>query len=480
MEPVEPTQKPWSQLAFVLGEAALALMSGGLLYVIISRASGPELLGAYALALAWLSLFQGVSSFGIPEFILREAGAHGRNSAAQVVHALLLGLGSGLAAIFLMLAVVNLAGYPWAIAKPISIASLALIPAFLNTACRSVFVARRQMHVPFFAALVEVTIMTSASLYLLLSGHGAVALMITLVAAKVTSASIEVTLLFRRVFPTRPPFDFEVLKRTARTVFAFGTGAVIGMLSKRINVIMVSLWVSIEGVGHFAAATKIMEFCLIAPELFAQLLLTRIAHSFVTKGERDPNRFGSWFEILFALVLPPCVGVWVFAGPVLETLFGKPFVDSQWILRILMIYVLTETLDVVMSAVLKAAHRQRQDVLCVASNLVTNVVLNLALLPAFGTVGAAIGRVSGGIVSVTARNLLIARVLTTVDWLRFAWKPAIASIGVGLVCYALLNMERPAWLMLFYAASVAVLLKLSSGFSFSAIKDIMSSPSGRD
>ncbi len=342
------------------------------------------------------------------------------------------------------------------------------------------FVARRQMHVPFVAAMVEVTIMTSVSLSLLLSGQGAVALMITLVAAKIASASIEMTLLFRRVFPAPQPLDFGVLKQTARTVFAFGMGTVIGMLSKRINVIMVSLWVSIEGVGHFAAATKIMEFCLVAPELFAQLLLTRIAHSFVMRGDRDPNRFGPWFEVLFALVLPPCVGVWVFAGPILETLFGKPFGDSLWILRILMIYVLTETLDVVMSAILKAAHRQRQDVLCVASSLATNVVLNLALLPAIGPVGAAIGRVCGGLASVTARHLIIARMLTRVDWLRHARKAIVTSIGVGLICYVLLNVERPAWLMLFYVASVAALLKLFSGFSFSAIKDIMSSPSGVD
>ena len=60
--------------------------------------------------------------------------------------------------------------------------------------------------------------MMSASLYLLLSGYGAIALMIALVAAKVTSASIELTLLFRRVFPAPPPLDLGVLKQTAQTV----------------------------------------------------------------------------------------------------------------------------------------------------------------------------------------------------------------------------------------------------------------------
>ncbi len=301
--------KPWFQLAFTLGEVALSLVSSGVLFIIISRVSGPELLGTYALAFSWLMLFQGMSSFGIPEFLMREVGGHGREAAGQVVHAMLLGLGSGFVAICLMLAAVRLMGYSTDLVQVISIASLALIPAFLNTACRSVFLALRKMHFTFMALLAEVTIVMFASLYLLVSGYGATALMITLVAGKVTSASIAVTLLYRRVLPARAPFDPGLLVRTARTVFTFGIGSILGMLTMRINTIMVSGWVDIAAVGYYAAATKIMEIGLIVPNLFAQLLMTRIAYSFNTQGDRDPNRFGAWYQVLFTFVVPACVGV---------------------------------------------------------------------------------------------------------------------------------------------------------------------------
>src|SRR5438132_2243546 len=161
LELVEMPQKPWRPLVFVLGEAALSLVSSGALFIIISRTSGPELLGTYALAFAWLMLFQGVSSFGIPEFLLREVGAYGRDAAGQVVCALVLGLGSGLVALCLMLAAARLVGYSTYVVQVITIAGLALIPAFLNTAYRSVFLALRQMHLPFLGLLVEVTIVMS-------------------------------------------------------------------------------------------------------------------------------------------------------------------------------------------------------------------------------------------------------------------------------------------------------------------------------
>jgi O-antigen/teichoic acid export membrane protein len=373
-----------------------------------------------------------------------------------------------------------LLGYSTDLVQVISIASLALIPAFLNTACRSVFLALRAMHWTFLALLVEVTIVMSASLYLLLSGYGALALIITLVVAKFTSASITVTLLYRRVLPVRPPFNLGFLLRTARTVFVFGIGSMLGMLTMRINTIMVSLWVDIATVGHFAAATKIMEIGLILPTLFAQLLMTRIAYSFNTQGKRDPNRFGAWYQVLFAFVVPACVGVWVFAGLILETLFGTSFRNAIWILRILMIYFLIESADAEMSVILQAAHRQREDVSRFAFNPLTNIVLNLVLLPTLGTIGAAIGRVGGVCASATLRYLFIARELTRVNWFRFALKPALISLGVGSVCYALLDVSRPAWLLLFYVAATAVLLRISSAFSPSVIKDIMSSPSSQD
>jgi O-antigen/teichoic acid export membrane protein len=373
-----------------------------------------------------------------------------------------------------------LLGYSAYVVQVVSIASLALIPAFFNTACRSVFLALRQMHLSFLGLLVEVTIVMSASFYLLLSNFGAAALMVTLVIAKFTSASIALVLLYCRALPLQWSLDVGGLVRTAKTVIAFGIGNMLGMLTMRINMIIVSAWVDIATVGRFAAATKILEIGLMIPALFVQLLMSRIAQSFNTRGNINPNRFGPWYQLLFALVAPVSVGVWVFAGPILGTLFGAGFDDALWVLRILMIYLAMESVDAVMSIILKAAHRQREDVNRLVFNPVTNIVLSLALLPALGMIGAAVGRVGGASASAILRHLLIARELNAVNWLRFASKPALISIVVGLVCHWSLEVHHPAWSLLLYTAATAILLAISGGFPVTAIKDMMSSRSGDD
>lgn len=470
-------QKPWLQLAFVLGEAALSLVSGGVLFIVISRVSGSELLGAYALTFAWIMLFQGLSSFGIPEFLMREVGMHGKDSARQVLHALALGLGSGVVAIGLMLAAVRLVGYPANLVEAISIASFALIPAFLNTACRSVFLALRQMHLTFLALLAEVAIVMSASLYLLLSGHGIASLMITLVAGKIVSAAIAVTFLCRHVLKMQPAIDLSFLVQTARTVLTFGIGNMLGMLTMRINMIIASAWVDIGTLGHFAAATKIMEVGLIIPNLFVQLLMTRLSYSFNTEGNKDPNRFSAWYEVLFTLIFPVCVGISVFAGPILQTLFGGGFDNAVWVLRILMAYLAIEAADAIMSVILLAAQKQRKDVTCLAFNPLTNIALSLALLPTLGIVGVALGRVGGVCASALLRHLLIGRELAGIDWLRIVFKPALVSLALGALCYSLMGVYNFPQLLVFYAVLSALILRISSGFSGSAIKEMMRHPS---
>jgi O-antigen/teichoic acid export membrane protein len=286
-------------------------------------------------------------------------------------------------------------------------------------------------------------------------------------------AGAKVVATFRPASPTLP-FEnrFRCVLSGPR-----GVGNMLGMLNARVNTILVSLWVDIASVGQFAAATKIMEIGLIIPYLFAQLLISRFAYSFNTQGNRDPNSFGAWFQVLFALVMPTCVGFWVFAGLIMEVLFGKGFGNAAWVLRILLIYLVIESADVAMSFMLRAAHRQREDVSRFAVNPLTNIAVNLLLLPTMGTIGAVIGRVSGVAASAILRHLLIARELSGVKWLQFALKPALISIGVGLVCYFLLDVNPSIWWLFFYAAVTAALLRISSCLAPATIKDMMSFPS---
>jgi hypothetical protein len=67
-----------------------------------------------------------------------------------------------------------------------------------------------------------------------------------------------------------------------------------------------------------------------------------------------------------------------------------------------------------------------------------------------------------------------------VNWLYFARKPALISLVTGLVCFSLLDVERPIRLLMFYTSACLASLWISSSFSFATIKDMMSFPSAAE
>jgi hypothetical protein len=69
--------------------------------------------------------------------------------------------------------------------------------------------------------------------------------------------------------------------------------------------------------------------------------------------------------------------------------------------------------------------------------------------------------------------LLIYRELTKVNWLRFALKPALISAAIGALCYWAFGADRIVGLFL-YVAGIVIVLRLSSSFSLSAVRDMMS------
>ena len=139
-------------------------------------------------------------------------------------------------------------------------------------------------------------------------------------------------------------------------------------------------------------------------------------------------------------------------------------------LIILMIYVLTETADIMMSVILKAAHRQRQDAFCLAFNLLTNIVLNLALSPFWAHWGRDRAGTAGSGVSATLRHLLIAQVLESGEWFHFARKTALISLVAGSVVFHCWMWSVQPGCYCSYTAVSLVSLWVSSSFSFQPSK----------
>ena len=419
-------QKIPIQFLLLGGEALAFAGSGAIIFILISRLSGPELLGQYSLSLAWILLFQSIGGFGVSEYLMRELGRFEDQALKYFTHGGIIGLGASLTAMAIMAGMVQFFNYDSDLQTALMFGALVLAPMMVSGICRTGFLAKKRSEMALFIALTEMFIILSVNLFLILNGYGIVPLIMAYLAGKTISAVISLFLFHKFVTPLKWNFNPSFCRQLLPSIFTFAVSNILGLISMRINIIMLSWWTSMSTVGFYAAAGKLMEVVYLLLIIFAQLMLPQVSRTFSEKQSFDLRPFQKEFNALFSIAIPIGIGLLVFAEPAIKLVFGEGFQLSTNIFRILIVFFMVESLDAILGLILKAADRQNQDVRIFISNPLINIALNIILIPVLGGIGAALGKLAGGLLSCSLRYHYIYKNLVAYPWIQRIAPPVIA------------------------------------------------------
>ena len=419
------------QLALLGGDALVFLASGIVLYVLMSRVAGSELLGQYTLVMSWMLVFQSFGSFGIPELLMRELGRFPDERGVHLGAGLIVGTVASAAAMPFMMLASRYAGYDGVLQHALAIAALSLPGAMVLNVARSGLIACRRIEFVFATRLFEFLAVLPLNVVLLLRGHGIEVLTMVLVAGRAASSLLGLLLLHRHGFrvvwwPGRAAL--QTLLSPAKT---FAAGNSLGIVGTHLNVIMLSLMAPVTAVGHYGAAYKLIESMNLTTVLFGQFYMPKIAHSLAAQRAHGLEPFRMPFGLLFAVTMPVGVGLVLFPEFIVKLVFGPDFVETITVLRIMGVFYLVYCCDALLSMVLKAAALQRLDLAIMSTNPLLNALVNLALIPQIGAVGAAIGLLSGGLCSAALRYLFATRRIGALGWITLAAPWFALSLAVG-------------------------------------------------
>ncbi|MFB6139931.1 MAG: oligosaccharide flippase family protein [Halosimplex sp.] len=249
----------------------------------------------------------------------------------------------------------------------------------------------------------------------------------------------------------------------ARGLVDFGryvfVGSVSGFLYQWMDVAILRLFVGVELVGAYEIAWRVASVAMMLTRAIRTSLFPQISrwHARDEIGEIE-SAFRQWLQIPLYLTIPAFAGALVLGKEVLGTLFGADVTVAYPVLLVFMTEKILRSVQLVLGPSLFAMDKPTLGYRGSAAAIVVNLVLNFALIPRFGIVGAAVATTLSAATAATVAITYVSRFVDIdVPWRRVAWSAASAAIMAGAVAVVLPSLPT-GWprVALGVAAGVAV------------------------
>lgn len=249
-----------------------------------------------------------------------------------------------------------------------------------------------------------------------------------------------------------------------RQALPISVGQILRAVNYWFGVIVIGLWLDPVAVGQYTSAQKLMLFLLGFASLYFLTYLPLIAGAL----ERDPGSVGPIisrsFSLTASLTLPLAFGGTVVADEMVRFIYGPDYAASTVPFQILIWVVPLVIAGAHFRNTLLAANLQRIDLGCVILSAVANVVANLALVPTFGAVGAAMAMTISEATLLVAEYLVVRRRIASPSIAAQLPGPLAASTLMALVVWWARPMGLPA------ALGIGVLLYFGLLYVFGGLR----------
>lgn len=454
-------RKLTTNVAYAIGSRLVGAAFGLTTTAIMARHLGPEAFGLFRTAFAWSALICVAADLGLSIVCLQEISRSHADRQRIVGTALglrlLIGAGCVLASVvaasFLPSTADDGAGL---LATATAIAAIGSVCTLGNEVVTTVF---QQSLTQKRASLSE---LLGGAAALLFTGIAAICEGGVLAFAAAAAGGLAVTLLTavllaERILPVRPRLDWALSRQMVRSGLPLFAGDVIGMVTLRLDTVLLSVLSVATQVGYYGVANKIRDIAVKLPYLFAALLMP-----ILTRSAADPPLFrriladalvAAW---IFAVGLMLVLGC--FADVIVSLLAGGKYLAAVDIVRWTGPALAAGCMAAVLQYAAFALDRSVAVLGAAALSSTLALVAMFSLIPARGAEGAAIAVAAGEV----AFMLGLIRTASPDGRGIAPWARLLAVALIGAICAAAILALRSGGLHWLLAA-------LTGGLSFPAL-----------
>ncbi len=368
----------------------------GLAFILVpvaTRYLGAENYGLYTLATT-VGFFVGLlADLGISTILTREIAKHPKIAARFFSTIIATKLFLIVLAILGLILFVTLANYEQQTNRIILVFAIASVLGSFSQAAFGVFRGLQQMQFEAIGVSMDKIISVAIGITLLLLGFG--------IDYFIWSFVVSSTLLFFYSFYViyRHLLSFQLQWRRARAKVILsvsmylGLSAFLSMAYNYLDILMLSKMSSLQDIGFYSAAYRILMVTRIFPTILATAFLPQFS-SQSKDSQAVSSLFAQGVGYLFMIIFPLVPATVVLAEPIMIFVCGSEFIVGASALRILAFATAAQMLNIFFVPLYVATNFQNKIVHFQLVGLFVNIGLNLLLIPTLSFVGAAYATVA--------------------------------------------------------------------------------------
>jgi O-antigen/teichoic acid export membrane protein len=333
-------------------------------------------------------------------------------------------------------------------------------------ACDSVLQAHEKVQYQTVGQLVSAVVYFALAWIWLDAGWGLMGVIWANAISRVVRLAVMAPLMFwktgpwRRARPDETPIGMGSMVRLG---YSLCLATTLGIMSFKVDTIMLTEIVGKTATGIYVLGHRVMDYLLILPNLFATAMFPALMR-YAEQSAGDARRFGERaLRFMMVIVLPIVWLVTLAARPMIEW-FARgnqdadpaQFAASIVVLQIVVWGVPFQAANHVLNRSLIAAGRERVFVMIGLVAMLTNVGLNLALIPRWSYLGAAAATVYCLAQSLVLHVWNLQRTDHRIALSRALVRGPLALIASWGATIGLLRLLAPDWWSGWFALPVAL------------------------
>jgi O-antigen/teichoic acid export membrane protein len=398
--PTAHNQKPKSRYlgnsVWLMSDSILTNLFSLIVLAIVARVLGPTEYGAYAYVFSLAQLFAVVGQLGLDGLLTRELLNHPEKQSET--------LGTAGALRFFGYLIGAIACLVYGLVSPehsnterwlfVSAFLFILItpgPAILENWFRS----RVEARFPAMARMIGTCLGGALKIASVLLGLGVIYVGVAQVATISIILGIMLWLYMRRGGP--PLLNWTFSSARARSLLSESwmifAGSLMAMIYLKIDLVMLRWWAGTEEVGIYAIAARLSEVFYFIPAALVTTLFPRLIELHKSDEDVFSKKFGELLSILALLAFCVMIGVYFLGGWFVGLTFGENYMAAVPILAIHMFSMPFIFMRYAFSRWILVKRFAAFSLMTQSAGAISNVALNVILIPEFGMMGAAVATI---------------------------------------------------------------------------------------